>query len=277
MTAELRIAEVWWSYVRAAVAVFWRDMSVYLSYRTRPLSHLISALTTVVMFRFMSRLVHVPLFPTSDAYFGFAVIGVSTLQVLTSTLTTPPMSVRQELVAGTFERLVLSPFGAVMSTLSMMVFPLIYALVSSITTLAIAVIGFGLPLHWSTVALALPAAVLGACSFMPFGILIAAAALAFKRATSATMYIVTGIGLIAGFYFPVALLPAWIRWTSQVQPFTPSVDLIRNLLVGTPLHESAWVDVLKLVGFTAILLPISILTLTAAVQFGRRRGTITEY
>lgn len=265
------------SNARAAGAIFRRDWTVFKSYRTRLISHVVSSFVMIFMFRFTSRLVHVSMFKTSNAYFGFAVVGVVTLQVLASTLTTPPMSLRQELVAGTFERLLLSPFGPVMSTLSMMCFPIVFAVLTATLTLAIAVIGFGLPLHWATAPFALPVALLGALSFMPFGIAIAAATLAVKQMMVLTNYVVAAISLIAGFYFPVSLLPAWIRWTSDVQPFTPSVDLIRHLLLGTALPEPEWLEVVKLASFALVLVPLSALLLAGAVQFGRRRGTIMEY
>ncbi len=112
---------------------------------------------------------------------------------------------------------------------------------------------------------------------MPFGIAIAAATLALKQAQIATTYVIAAIGLFAGFYFPVSLLPGWIQWTSKVQPFTPSVDLIRHLLLGSRLPAPAWLEVAKLAGFALVLVPASAMLLAAAVQLGRRRGTITEY
>jgi hypothetical protein len=36
-------------------------------------------------------------------------------------------------------------------------------------------------------------------------------------------------------------------------------------------------ELAKLAGFAAVLLPLSALLLSAAVSLGRRRGTITEY
>ena len=99
---------------------------------------------------------------------------------------------------------------------------------------------FGLPVEWSTAPLALPAFVLGALAFAPFGVLLVAAVVVWKQATGAA-WIMAGITLLAGFYFPVALLPDWIEWTSDVQPFTPAVDLLRHLLIGIPLEESGLV------------------------------------
>jgi hypothetical protein len=76
---------------------------------------------------------------------------------------------------------------------------------------------------------------------------------------------------------PITLLPGWIRWTSEVQPFTPATDLLRHLLVDTPLVHPAGVEFLKLVGFSVLLLPAGFALLRAAIRYGQRTGTIAEY
>jgi ABC-type polysaccharide/polyol phosphate export permease len=151
------------------------------------------------------------------------------------------------------------------------------ALVMGTLILALAAGVFGMPLDWATAPLALPVAVLGALAFVPFGITIAAITVAFKQAPQATSFIIAAVSLLAGFYFPISYLPHWIRWTANVQPFTPAVELMRHLLLGTPLTHPAWLDLATITGFAAALLPLSIWTLTTAIQWGRRRGTITEY
>ncbi len=79
--------------------------------------------------------------------------------------------VRQELVAGTFERFVVSPFGSVAAVVSMTTFPFLLALASGLITIALAALVFGMPMHWSTVPLGIPLALLGCLSFIPFGVL----------------------------------------------------------------------------------------------------------
>jgi ABC-2 type transport system permease protein len=262
---------------RAAQAILRRDWTVFVSYRTHLISQLGGSLFTLAMMRFVSKLIHVKQFPTSTAYFGYVVVGVTILHVLTSTLSTPAASIRQELVAGTFERMLLSPIGPIIGVLSTLIFPLAMAIGMGTATLAIAALGFGMPLHWATAGLALPVALLGAMAFVPFGITIAAITVAFKQAPQATSFIIAAVSLLAGFYFPISYLPHWIRWTANVQPFTPAVELMRHLLIGTPLTHPAWLDLAIITGFATALLPLSIATLSAAIQWGRRRGTITEY
>jgi ABC-2 type transport system permease protein len=260
----------------AALSVLRRDLRLALSYRLQLASAMLAGFFTLTIFYYVSRLVHVGAFESSDDYYSFVVVGIVILQMLNSVMAGPPLVLRQELVAGTFERFVLSPFGPVAGLASLMLFPLVLALVTGALMLSFGVIVFGVDLE-PTAALAIPVAILGALAFAPFGALLVAVVLIVKQAALGATWVITAISLVAGLYFPVALLPGWIQWASHVQPFTPAVDLLRHLLVGTPLEDPAWLDLVKLLGFTAATLPLALGGLAAAVGFARRRGTIIEY
>jgi ABC-2 type transport system permease protein len=257
-------------------AVFRRDLSVFLSYRARLLMRLTTGFVSVALFYYISRLVSVRQF-SADEYFAFVVVGIAITEVVVSTLGALPVRVGQELYAGTFERLVMSPFGAVSGTVAMMMFPLLLAYMTAVTSIGFAAIVFGLPLHWSTVPFAIPTAVLASFAFIPFALLVCAAMMIFKQAASLAGLISTGLSFVGGFLFPVALLPGWIRWLSEIQPFTPAVELLRNLLVGTPMTQSYWTAFVKLAAFGVILFPIAVVTLRSCVQYAQRKGTVTEY
>lgn len=263
--------------LQAAAAVVRRDWLILTSYRFRFLAHVVTVCFSVTLFHFIAQLVRVSSFPTPEAYFAFALVGLVTLQVLNSTLQTPPGALRGELSGGTFERLLVSPFGAVRGMLSLTVFPLLYALATALIMLVFAALAFGLHLRWVTLPLVLPVAVLGALSFAPFGLLIMAVVLAFKQAMSGVTFVVAGVSLVSGLYFPVSVLPGWMRELSRIQPFTPAADLLRHLMVGARLHEPLAGELAKLVGFPIALLPLSVLALSLAVRSTRRRGTILEY
>jgi ABC-2 type transport system permease protein len=197
------------------------------------------------------------------------------LQVLQSTLDIPS-SLRQELVAGTFERLAISPFGPVPSILALFLFPIASSVVAMLITLALSAIVFGVDVSWSTVPAAIPVAIVAATALGALALLFAAMVVRFKQAPG-TAYVLAAISLVAGFYFPPSLLPWWLEWASNVQPFTPAVDLLRHLLVGQELRYAAWEDVVKLLGFSIALVPIGVGGLSLAVDRGRRQGTLTEY
>jgi ABC-2 type transport system permease protein len=261
----------------AAGAIAKRDFLLFASYRSRFVSTFFTGLVGLTLFYYVSRLVHSPRIGAPDQYFAFVVVGLIIFGVLTSVLSTPLLTLRAEQQAGTLERLVLSAFGPVRSVASLLIFPVALAMATAVTSLVFAGIIFGLKLHWSTVPLAVPIALLGVLSFAPFGLVMASAVVVVKQTTAGASVIITGLTLLAGIYFPVELLPGWIRWISDVQPFTPATDLLRHVLVNTPLRGSGPGDLAKLVGFAVVATPISLWILKAAVKFGRRRGTIIEY
>jgi ABC-2 type transport system permease protein len=261
----------------AAGAICKRDFLIFASYRARFVTTFVTTAVGVTLFYYISRLVSSPRVGSANEYYAFVVVGLVIFGVLTSTLSMPVATLRAELQAGTFERMALSAFGPVRSIASLLLFPVLLALVTGLLTIVYAGVLFGLDLRWETVPLALPLAILGAAAFAPFGLLMAAAVVLFKQTNAGATFVITGVTLLAGVYFPVALLPDWIRWASDVQPFTPAVDLLRNVVVGTPLRDSVGLDLAKLAGFTAILLPLALVALRGALTKSRRRGTIIEY
>jgi ABC-2 type transport system permease protein len=265
------------AYVDAALAVYRRDFLIYVSYRTRLATQVFSVVLNVALFYYVSRLVNVDRFDSPDEYFAYVVVGILTLRGLATSFNAVVTTVRQELVAGTFERMVASPFGALPGVVSLVAFPMTLAFALSIVTLVVAALVFGVELEWSTLPLALPVALLAALAFAPFSLLLGAAAILFKQAGSGAGFVLAAIAFSAGVFFPPELLPSWISWVAEVQPFTPTLDLVRHLVVGLPLEDSAWALVGEIAAFAAVLLPVSYLALRGAINVGQRRGTITEY
>lgn len=257
-------------------AVMRRDLHVYFSYRTRIVSQLLTPVFSLTLFYYVSRLVHVSGFPSPASYFGFVVVGIALVSVLYSCFSISEM-VRQELIAGTFERLLLSPFGAIRSVVAMTLFPLLYAFMLAAFTLGLGCVAFGLQLHWPTVPLSVPAMALALLSFLPFGLLFAALTVATKQGSVGTSWVIALISIVGGLYFPISLLPEWAQTVSDLQPFTPATELLRHLLVDSPMHTSTATAIAKLVGFAAVLLPASLFALHHAIRAGQRRGTIIEY
>lgn len=267
------IADFW----TASAGILMRDWVLFKSYRVRFVTQLLSGLFTLVLFYYLSRIVSRTAFDSPDDYFAFAVVGLVVMQVLLGTVSAVPVAVRQELVAGTLERLVVSPFGTVGSVTAMLAFPFAVSFVRGAAMLLIANLVFGMPVAWTTVPLAIPVALVAALAFAPFALLVTASVLTVKQAGAGTGFVVSLIALVGGFFFPVALLPDWIEWTSEVQPFTPALELLRHLLVGTQLEESATEALAKVLVFAVVLIPLAAWFLRAAVHFAQRRGTITEY
>ena len=262
-------------YVGAILATVKRDGAIFASYRLRFAGQLLAMLFTLTTFFYISKLVRPDAVGPQGDYYAFAVVGIVIMAVLTSALTTADL-VRMELMQGNFERMVISPLGPLGGVLAVSAFPILYSTVFAGVMLTLAVGIFGIPLDPLGVPPALVVAALGAVAFACIGLLFVAALLAFKSVLGAT-WVIAALSLLGGAYFPVKLFPGWISWTSDVQPFTPTVDLLRHLLVGTRSVQPVWLELVKLGGFTAALIPVSTAVLWFAVGWSRRRGTIIEY
>lgn len=262
-------------YLEAAFATVRRDAAIYLSYRMRFAAQMIAMLFTLTIFFYVSKLVRPDAVGHHGEYYQFVVVGIVTLAVLESALTVSQL-VRMELIAGNFERLLVSPFGPVAGAMSMAVFPIAFAALFAAMMLGLAAAIFGVPVHLGGVPLALVVAALGATTFAAIGFVFVAALIAFKSAMGAT-WVMAALGLLGGIYFPIRLFPGWIRWAADVQPLTPAADLLRHVLVGTPSMQAEWLELLKLVGFAALLTPLAGTLLWQAVKVSRRRGTLMEY
>jgi ABC-2 type transport system permease protein len=262
--------------MHAFLAVMRRDLHVFLSYRTRIVSQVLTSVFSITLFYYVSKLVHVSGFGSPQRYFGFVVVGIALVGIMYSCFSIPEL-VRQELVAGTFDRLLLSPFGAIRSVIAMTLFPLLYSFVLAALTLGLACVLFGLQLHWSTVPLSVPAMALALLAFLPFGLLFAALTVSIKQGAIGTSWVIALISIVGGLYFPVSLLPHWVQTAAKMQPFTPATDVLRHLLVDSPQSTSIGAALIRLVAFAAVLLPLSILALSSAIRTGQRRGTIIEY
>ena len=260
----------------AAKGIFRRDAILYFSYRMQAFTQLFGLLFTLTLFYYISRLLHGHTVGTAHDYFAFVVVGLVIMQALTTTLDSIPSSVRQELVAGTLERFLVSRFGAFNGIIAMMLFPTATAFINGAVMLVLATTMFGLHVA-VTAPLALPVGLLGTLAFLPLALIMAGVVVLFKQASSGARFLTAGIAIVGGLYFPVSLLPSWIRWAADVQPFTPAADALRHLLVGSRLQYSMVTDLAKLAGFAAILLPLSVWLLQSAIAYAQRRGTIIEY
>jgi ABC-2 type transport system permease protein len=264
---------LWWD---AMWGIVRRDAVLFMTYRTQLVAQFLGPLFTITLFYYISHLVTARTIHSPGGYFGFVIVGLVIVQILTISLGIMPVTVRQELVSGTIERFLVSAHGPVNGIVGTMLFPLFNAMLTGVLTLMLAALVFGLPLA-STATLAIPVSLLGMLAFMPFAFFLVSLVMAFKQAASATQFIIAGLAIVGGLYFPISVLPEWIRWASEVQPFTPATDLLRHLLVDTPLRQSAAVDLLKLVGFVVVLLPAGFALLRMAIRYGQRTGTVAEY
>ena len=58
--------------------------------------------------------------------------------------------------------------------------------------------------------------------------------------------------LISSAFVPVGSMPGWFRPVAEYQPFTPAIETLRGLLLGTPIGHNGWLAVAWCLALTAL-------------------------
>ena len=100
-----------------------RDAILFVSYRSQLVAQFLGPLFTITLFYYISRILASKTIHSPGGYFGFVIVGLVIVQILTISLGVMPVTVRQELVSGTIERFLVSAHGPVNGILGTMLFP----------------------------------------------------------------------------------------------------------------------------------------------------------
>jgi ABC-2 type transport system permease protein len=58
--------------------------------------------------------------------------------------------------------------------------------------------------------------------------------------------------LISSAFVPVDANPGWFQPIAEYQPFTPAIETLRGLLLGTEIGNNGWIAILWCLGLTAL-------------------------
>ena len=210
----------------------------------------------------------------APTYFAFAAVGFAVTVVIDSAATTLAGSIRGEQLAGTLEALLNQPITVAELAFGLAAYPFIFALVRAVMYLVVA--GFWIHLDVaSTSALGLPVMLLTAgAAFSGLGVLLGAMVLLVKRGQVVVSMLIFGMGFVSGAFFPVPVLPDWLRWLGTVVPTRFAFDGLRAAMFGG--HPWA-IDALALLGYGVVGIPLAVLAFDGALRLARRTGSLSQY
>jgi ABC-2 type transport system permease protein len=258
-----------------------RDALTAWSYRVSFFSEWAQLGFQALLFYMLGRVVNPSSLPvyggTRATYMEFVAVGIA-LSVFTSVAVARiAAQIRNEQLAGTLEALLLTPTSPVTVQLGSVAYDLLYVPVRTGIFLLIVALGFGLRFH----ATGIPAAAAVLLVFLPFawglGVTSAAATLTVRRGTSAVAVVLTLMTVGSGSYFPVAVLPAWVRPIADENPLTLAVSGVRRALLAgmSPAEVARTVGLLAV--WSAGAVAVGAVAFALALRRERRRGTLGQY
>lgn len=267
------------SNLSVVVAFLGRDFRINISYRASFALQTLATVFQLTLFYYLSRVVDESEFTgrgLTGGYFAYAAVGLVVLTIVQVSVGSFALKLREEQTTGTFEALVATPISPSLMVLSSAVYDLIRATVSGLLVMAAAVVLFGLRFDVNPASIGTALLALVGCLglFASVGIAVAALEVVFKRMTGLVGMLIAGLGLLAGVYYPVEVLPAPLETVANALPLTWGIDVLRASLLGGE------VDAGRLGGLfasAALLLPAALLGFTAAVRRARQTGTVGQY
>lgn len=254
-----------------------RDIGVTGSYRLAFVLDVFFGVLNLAMFFFISRTfanVHGADLHGAPSYFAFASVGIAITIVVDAASTGLAQRIRGEQLAGTLEALLTQPVKLAEVAFGLAAFPFLFAMVRAAFYLVIAGFWFHVDLaHTSWAGFVITLLVAGA-AFTALGILLGAVTLVVKRGDVLVGMVIYAMGLISGAFFPVSVLPAWLRPIGRVVPTRFAFDGVRSaVFLG-----HGWVgDAVALVITTIIGVPVAVWVFGLAVAHSKRQGTLGQY
>lgn len=269
--------------LRKPLAFLKKDFLLEVSYRFAFVLQFGSIFFSVVMFYFVAELIgDAPSVKNSLAtyggnYFAFVLIGIAFSNFLSVGLGSFATSIRSEQMIGTLEAMLVTPTSLSNIVLSSSQWNFAFTSLRVGVYLLLGAIFFGLDLSNAAVLPALTALLLTVVAFSSLGIISASFIMIFKRGDPIAWVISTSSTLLGGVYYPITILPDWLQTLSYAFPITYSLNAIRLSLLQGQGFADVGGDLISLVAFSLITLPISLFVFRYAVARAKKDGSLSYY
>ena len=254
-----------------------KDFQVAWSYRGTFVVGAFAIFYQLVIFRFVSRLIgggHE--IGTPDDYFRFVVVGIILTGILRAATGSAASNARRDQVEGTLEVLAAQPMPVAILGLGWSAWPVCEAMIDGLVTLLIAIpLGFrDVSPDWLPLVSCL---MLSVIVFMSLGFLAAALVVATQQGAQLPALITAVLTLLSGAFFPLAVLPAWLRLIADLSPLTYALRALRAATLPGASTAGLLHDLAIVAGSAVVLLPISVICLSLALQRARATGRLATF
>lgn len=257
-----------------------RDFIGWTSYKFALILEIAGLFTSLITFFFIARLIGLEAAPYLEIYggdyFSFYLVGAILSAYFWRGFSTFVGTIEGGQVSGTLEIMLVTPTQLSTVLLSSSLFGFIY---TTVMVLIQIIMGVLLGVNFGNINIISSFVVfsLTIITFSALGLMSAAFILAFKRGDPIAWFI-GGVGsLLGGQLFPVTLLPGWLQNISEFIPITHALHAMRLAVLRGYDILALSNEILILVAFSVILVPLSIMTFNAAVQKAKKDGSLLKY
>ena len=267
--------------LRKPLLFFQRDLRLQLSYRFSFVLQIAGILLAVASFHFVSELLGGQATPYLASYggdyFSFVLIGIAFAGYQGVALNTFSSIIQRAQTVGTLEAVLTTPTPPATILFSSSLWNFAFTSLRVLAYLLAGAVIFGADLGRANVLAGVVVLGLTILALSGIGILSACFTVVFKRGLPIN-FLVGGIStLLGGVYYPLDVLPAWLRQVSRLVPLSYSLEGMRRALLAGESLLALGPELAGLAAFSALLLPLSLLALRWAVQQAKRDGSLAQF
>ncbi|MCK4668385.1 ABC transporter permease [Candidatus Dependentiae bacterium] len=267
--------------IRKVFIFFWKDLKNLFSYKLGSVLYAFSIFIPLIIFYFLSQLVGDEALPYiskySLEYFPFVLVGLAFSNYFIFGINSLSASIRNEQMMGTLEAMLSTPTSIPTIIFSSVIFDFVLTSLQIFLYILFGKYIFNADIHFHKIIPMMLMLFFTITSFGTFGIISASFIIVFKRGNPLALLITQSSILFGGVYFPFEMLPGWVQLFSKCLPMTYSLRGMRLLLLQNAPFSEILPDLLFLVIFTMIFLPISIYIFKFSVNKAKKDGTLIQY
>lgn len=248
------------------------------SYKLNFVSRYVSTIVSVILFYFLDRMFNSAGVRVVEggSYFVFLLIGSAFSKYLDVGMRAFAENLREEMLMGTLEPLLATATPARLALLAPSTFMLIEGTLLAFFQL-LAGAAFGADFSRANWLSAVVVIAIGIASLIGWGILSAAFTIVYKRSDPINWLVGASAYVFSGVFFPVSTLSPILQIISYLLPFTYALHGIRGALMNGATLADLTPDILPLLAFTLVLLPLSLWALSGAIRHLKRTGELAHY
>jgi len=258
-----------------------RDFYTETSYRFSFLLNFTGIFFSAFTFFFVSELIgdraDSYLEPYNSDYFSFVIIGIAFSGYFGIGLSGFAAALREAQTTGTLEAMVMTPTSLSSIVIGSALWSYVFTTIRVFVYLLLGTVLFTLQLQGANYLGAIVSLLLSIIAFASIGIIAAGIIMVVKRGQPITSIFGAFANLVGGIYYPVEVLPPWLRVFSALVPVTYALRAMRLSLLAGASWSELLPDLLVLFGFAVVLFPLSLLVFRYAVERARQDGSLTHY
>ncbi len=158
------------------------------------------------------------------------------------------------------------------------VFGVLHAIARTTLILAFSLPFFSVDLSHAQWDTAIVLVAVGSFSLIGLGILAGVLPLLYpERGEQMSFMLQAGILLISGVYYSVQTLPGWLQVASHVSPATYLLRGVRHALINGTSIAGETRDIVTMIVFAILLIPLSIAVFAAAERWAKKTGRLKRH